>query len=251
MSRSHPYKWWNIITFIAVVLVNILASTLPIGGRSTAAVSNMYPTLITPAGYAFSIWSVIYVLLACFVVYQATPTGQSKTSVQSIGIFFILSCLFNIIWIFLWQYVYVELCVIVIILYLLSLSVVYVRTRTPQPTLGEMWFVKLPFSLNLGWVSVATIINIAVALEKNEWSGWGLSDTTWAIIFLLIGTALAIMVSFPYRDSIYPLVFVWAYVAIAVEHPNNENVRLAALILAAIILVYALWLFFARNRDRD
>ncbi|WP_348624208.1 tryptophan-rich sensory protein [Paenibacillus peoriae] len=251
MSRSHPHKWWNIIAFIAVVLVNILASTLPIGGRSTAAVSNMYPTLITPAGYAFSIWSVIYVLLACFVVYQATPTGQSKTSVQSIGIFFILSCLFNIIWIFLWQYVYVELCVIVIILYLLSLSVVYVRTRTPQPTLGEMWFVKLPFSLNLGWVSIATIINIAVALEKNEWSGWGLSDTTWAIIILLIGTALAIMVSFPYRDSIYPLVFVWAYVAIAVEHPNNENVRLAALILAAIILVYALWLFFARNRDRD
>ncbi|MHB0862973.1 TspO/MBR family protein [Paenibacillus sp. SEL3] len=251
MSRSHPYKWWNIIVFIAVVFINFLASTLPIGGRSTAAVSNMYPTLITPAGYAFSIWSVIYVLLACFVVYQATPTGQAKTSVQSIGIFFILSCLFNIIWIFLWQYVYVELCVIVIILYLLSLGVVYVRTRTPQPTRGEMWFVKLPFSLNLGWVSVATIINIAVALEKNEWSGWGLSDTTWAIIILLIGTVLAIMVSFPYRDSIYPLVFVWAYVAIAVEHPNHENVRLAALILAAIILVYALWLFFARNRDRD
>ncbi|KAF6631766.1 tryptophan-rich sensory protein [Paenibacillus sp. EKM208P] len=251
MSPSHPYKWWNIIAFIAVILVNILASTLPIGGRSTAAVSNMYPTLITPAGYAFSIWSVIYILFACFVVYQATPTGQAKTSVQSIGIFFILSCLFNIIWIFLWQYVYVELCVIVIILYLLSLGVVYVRTRTPQPTRGEMWFVKLPFSLNLGWVSVATIINIAVALKKNEWSGWGLSDTTWAIIILLIGTVLAIMVSFPYRDSIYPLVFVWAYVAIAVEHPNNENVRLAALILAAIILVYALCLFFARNRDRD
>ncbi|SEK04262.1 tryptophan-rich sensory protein [Paenibacillus polymyxa] len=251
MSRSHSYKWWNIIAFIAVVLVNILASTLPIGGRSTAAVSNMYPTLITPAGYAFSIWSVIYVLLACFAVYQATSTGQARTSVQSIGIFFILSCLFNIIWIFLWQYVYVELCVIVIILYLLSLFVVYTRTRTPQPTRGEMWFVKLPFSLNLGWVSVATIINITVALEKNEWSGWGLSDTIWAIIILFIGTVLAILVSFPYRDSIYPLVFVWAYVAIAVEHPNNENVRLAAWILSAIILVYALWLFFARNRDRD
>ncbi|MGZ0039469.1 tryptophan-rich sensory protein [Paenibacillus ottowii] len=251
MPRSHPYKWWNIIAFIAVVLVNILASTLPIGGRSTAAVSNMYPTLITPAGYAFSIWSVIYVLLTCFAVYQATSTGQAKASVQSIGIFFILSCLFNIIWIFLWQYVYVELCVIVIILYLLSLIIVYMRTRTPQPTRGEMWFVKLPFSLNLGWVSVATLINIAVALKKNEWSGWGLNETVWAIIILLIGTALAILVSFPYRDSIYPLVFVWAYVAIAIEHPNHEKVRLAAWILSAIILVYALWLFFARNRDRD
>jgi hypothetical protein len=126
----------------------------------------MYPTLATPAGYAFSIWSLVCLLLACFVVYQATPTGQARTSVQSIGIFFILSCLFNTIRVFLWQYVYVELCVIVIILYLLSLSVVYVRTRTPQPTRGEMWFVKLPFSLNLGWVSVAAMINIAVALKK-------------------------------------------------------------------------------------
>ncbi|MEC0183601.1 tryptophan-rich sensory protein [Paenibacillus peoriae] len=251
MSRSHPYTWWNILAFIAVIVVNILASTLPIGDRSTAAVSNMYPTLTTPAGYAFSIWSLIYLLLACFVVYQATPTGQAKTSVQSIGIFFILSCLFNIIWIFLWQYIYVELCVIVMILYLLSLSVVYVRTRTPQPTRGEMWFVKLPFSLNLGWVSVATMIIIAVALKKNEWSGWRLHETTWAIILLLIGTALAIIVSFPYRDSIYPLVFVWAYVAIAIEHPDHEKIRLAAWILAAIILVYALWLFLARNRDRD
>ncbi|WP_025716740.1 tryptophan-rich sensory protein [Paenibacillus sp. 1-18] len=251
MSRSHPYKWWNILAFIAVIVVNILASTLSIGGRSTAAVSNMYPTLVIPAGYAFSIWSVIYLLLACFVVYQATPAGQAKTNVQSIGIFFILSCLFNIIWIFLWQYVYVELCVIVIILYSLSLIVVYARTRTPQPTRGEMWFVKLPFSLNLGWVSVATIINIAVALNKNEWSGWGLSELTWAIIILLIGTAIAILISFPYRDSIYPLVFVWGYVAIAIGHPDHEKVRLAALILAAIILVYALWLFLARNRDPD
>nr|WP_283657567.1 TspO/MBR family protein [Paenibacillus sp. RC343] len=100
MSRSHLLKWWNIIAFIAVIVVNILASTLPIGGRSTAAVSNMYPTLLTPAGYAFSIWSVIYLLLACFVVYQATSAGQTKTSVQSIGVFFILSCIFNMIWIF-------------------------------------------------------------------------------------------------------------------------------------------------------
>ncbi|ASR49268.1 hypothetical protein B4V02_22465 [Paenibacillus kribbensis] len=251
MSRRHPYTWWNILAFIAVIVVNILASTLPIGGKNTNAVSKMYPTLATPAGYAFSIWSLIYLLLACFVVYQATPAGQAKRSVQSIGIFFILSCLFNIIWILLWQYIYVELCVIVMILYLLSLSVVYVRTRTPQPTRGEMWFVKLPFSLNLGWVSVAAIINIAGALKKNEWSTWGLHKTTWAIIILLIGTALAIMVSFPYRDSIYPLVFVWAYVAIAIGHPDHEKIRLAAWILAAIILVYALWLFLARNRDRD
>lgn len=250
MSRSHPFKWWNIIAFIAVIVINVLSTTIPIDGRSTAAVSKMYPTLLTPAGFAFSIWSLIYVLLGCFAVYQATRSGESKESVQHIGIFFIVSCLFNIMWLFLWQYLYVELCILVIVLYLLSLIVIYRRTRVSHPSLSEMWFVKLPFSLNFGWVSIATIVNVAVALRKNEWGGWGLSDTTWAVIILIIVTVLAILVSFPYKDSIYPLVFVWAYVAIAVEQKDNNVVHFTAFILAGVLLVYAIWILFI-NRDRD
>lgn len=251
MHRSHPFKWWNIIGYAAVIVTNYLAMALPIGGRSTSAVSDMYPTLLTPAGYAFSIWALIYLLLAGFVIYQALPRGQSRESVQDIGVFFILSCLFNITWIFLWQNLYIELALIVMLLLLLSLIKIYRATRVSYPTSGEIWFVRLPFSLYLGWISVATILNVAIALEKNQWSGWGLSDSTWAVIVLCIGAALAILVSFPYRDSIYPLVFVWVYIAIAVEQRDTQSVYLAALILAALILIYSIWLLFARSQDRD
>lgn len=253
LLKSNPYKWWNLLGFIAVIIVNALANTNVLNGMKTGEISDKYPTLITPAGYAFSIWSLIYLLLLGFIIYQFRRTTESRESVQRIGPWFVLSCLFNVTWLLLWQYLYIELSVVAMVLLLLSLIMIYVRTRRIHyPTPGEMWFVKLPFSLYLGWISVATIVNVGVALEKNDWDGFGLSAPTWAVIMLLVGAVLAILVSFPYRDSIYPLVFVWAYVAIGIKQRDvAENVFVAAFILAAILFIYAIYLFFARNRDRD
>ncbi|WP_044879524.1 tryptophan-rich sensory protein [Paenibacillus sp. IHBB 10380] len=236
-----------------MMLINVLVSTTTlVGGRKTGDVSDMYPTYITPAGYAFTIWSVIYILLAGFVIYQFSRSNESRDSIQSIGTWFIVSCLLNIAWLLLWQYLYIEISVIAMVLLLLSLMVLYVRTRRiSYPTIGEFWFVKLPFSLYLGWICVATILNVSIALTKNEWGAFEISDVTWSVIMLCVGSVLAILVSFPYRDSAFPLVFVWAYIAIAMEHREVDKVFLAACILAAILFLYAIWLFFIRNRDRD
>ncbi|GAB6992074.1 TspO/MBR family protein [Paenibacillus pini] len=252
MLRRNPYKWWNVLAFIAVLVINGLASTTILGGRQTGEISDMYPTLLTPAGYAFMIWGLIYLLLLGFIIYQSKRSSETRDSVLSIGPWFIISCLLNVGWLLLWQYLYIELSVVVMALLLISLIVLYLKTRRIHyPTLGEMWLVKLPFSLYLGWISVATIVNVGVALEKNNWDGFGLSDATWAIIMLIVGTVLAVLVSFPYRDSIYPLVFVWAYIAIAVKHQDTNNVFITALIAAGFLFIYLIWLFFIRNRDRD
>lgn len=251
--RNNPYKWWNWLAFIAVMAINALANTAILGGRTTGEISDKYPTWITPEGYAFTIWSVIYVLLLGFLIYQTGRTTETRESVQSMGPWFIISCVLNIGWLLLWQYLYIELSLIVMALLLFSLIVIYRRTRRIHyPTSGEMWFVKLPFSLYLGWVSAATILNISIVLKKNHWDGFGLSEVTWAVIILLAGALIAILVSYPHMDSIYPLVFVWAYVAIALKQQDHaENVFIAAFILAAILFIYAIYLFFARNRARD
>lgn len=252
MLKRNPYKWWNLIAFLAMIVINALANTTLLGGKTTGEISDMYPTYITPAGYAFSIWSVIYILLAGFIYYQFRKNNESRDSVRTVGIWFIISCILNIVWILLWQYLYIELSVIVMILLLMTLGIIYQRTRgIVHPTKGEFWFIKLPFSLYLGWISVATILNIAISLTKNNWGGFGLDDLTWAIIMLCVGGIIAILVSYPYRDSAVPLVFVWAYIAIAVKQQDVESVFLAACILAGILFLYAIWLFFIRNRDRD
>jgi hypothetical protein len=109
----------------------------------------------------------------------------------------------------------------------------------------------LPFSIYPGWISVATIVNVSVVLEKNNWDGFGLSDTTWAVIMLCVGVLLAVIVSFPHRDSIYPLVFVWAFTAIALEHRETGNVFVSASVAAGLLLLYSIWLIFTpRRRSR-
>ncbi|GIO56339.1 hypothetical protein BK138_21620 [Paenibacillus rhizosphaerae] len=253
MLRSNPYKWWNWLAFVAAMVVNALANTAVLGGKTTGEISDQYPTMITPEGYAFTIWSLIYVLLLGFLLYQSGRVTETRDSVRSIGPWFIISCVLNIAWLLLWQYEYIELSLVAMVLLLLSLFVIYRRTRSIYyPTSGEMWLIKLPFSLYFGWLSVAVILNIAIVLKKNGWNGFGLSELVWAVVFLLAGALIAILVSYPYRDSIYPLVFVWGYVAIALEQQDQvERAFIAALILAIILFVYAIYLFFARSRDRD
>lgn len=252
MRRNHPYKWLNLLFFLGVIAVNVLSVTLPLGGHTTGEISDKYHTYLTPAGYAFSIWSLIYVLLAGFIVYQLRSGTGSRNSVQSIGIWFVLSCIFNMSWLFLWHYLYIELSVAAMLLLLLSLIVIYRKTRNiTQPTTGESLLVKLPFSIYLGWISVATIVNVGIVLEKNDWNGFGLSDPAWAVIMLCVGVVLAIAVSFPYRDGIFPLVFSWAFLAIALEHRDTGNVFITASIAAGLLLVYGLCLLFTpRRRSR-
>lgn len=251
MRRYNPYKWWNLLFFLGVIIVNVLSVTLPLGGHSTGEISDKYQTYITPAGYAFSIWSLIYLLLAGFVIYQFRPYTSTRDSIQAIGIWFVLSCIFNMSWLFLWQYLYIELSLVAMVLMLITLIVIYRKTRLiANPTSGENWLVKLPFSIYLGWISVATIVNVSVVLEKNHWEGWGLSGSTWAVIMLCVGTLLAVVVSYPYRDSIYPLVFVWAFIAIALEQKEASNVYITSLITAGLLLLYSIWLLFKPRRSR-
>lgn len=243
MRRYNPYKWWNLLFFLGMILVNVLSVTVPLGGKSTGEISDMYQTYLTPAGYAFSIWSLIYILLAGFIIYQFRQYTGSRDSVRAIRFWFVLSCVFNMAWLFLWHYLYLELSLAAMVLMLFTLIVIYrITRRITHPTTGERWLVKLPFSIYLGWISVATIVNVSVVLEKNNWDGLGLSDSTWAVIMLCLGTLLAVAVSYPNQDSIYPLVFVWAFIAIALEHKDADNVYITGMITAGLLFIYSIWL---------
>ena len=252
MLRANPYRWWNVIAFAAMLTVNILSNALPIGGRTTQEISNQYYIYLTPAGYAFSIWSVIYILLAGFVIYQLRKDTGTRDSVLAVGIWFILSCLFNIAWLLLWHNLQIEWSVGAMLLLLLSVFIIYRKTqRILRPTTGETWLVKLPFSLYTGWVSAAFLVNLGIVIYKNGWSPFGLSQEGCSIVLLCLGAVLAAAISYPSLDSILPLVFVWAYTAIGIEHSDVEGILMTSLGLAVILVVYAIWLFLIRNRGRD
>ncbi|MDF2936341.1 MAG: rane protein [Paenibacillaceae bacterium] len=162
-----------------------------------------------------------------------------------------ISCAANMTWLLLWHYLHIELSLAAMLVLLVSLIVIYRKTAgLANPTPGQGWLVKLPFSIYLGWISVATIVNVSIVLKKNGWDGFGMSDTAWAVIMLCVGALLAVLASYAYRNWAYSLVFVWAYIAIAVEQRDSSRLYMTALILAGLLLVYTVWIAYLKLSGR-
>jgi benzodiazapine receptor len=239
-NNSNFLRYANIIFFGLTVVVNSLAGgTTLIGGQVTAAVSDANPTLITPAGYVFSIWGVIYMLLGVFVVYQALPSQQGKEYQSKIGWLFVLSSLINIGWLFLWQFEYLSLSVVLMFLLLATLISIYLRLGVGKSavSLRERLAVQLPFSVYLGWITVASIANVAATLVSIGWDGFGISPETWAILVVAVALTITMLMLFTRKDVAYSLVIIWALVGIGVKQSGNQTIVMLAEISAAIVAV--------------
>jgi len=230
----------NVIALIATIAVNGLANALPLNGLTTGEISDRFRVYFVPAGYVFSIWSIIYVGLIAFVVYQALPAQRSNPRLRRVGYLFAVSCVANIAWLFLWHYEQFPATLLAMGALLASLIAIYLQLRqggTPVTT-AERWLVRLPFSIYLGWVSVATIANVTTTLDYLGWDGAGVAPPVWAVIMLGVGVLLALAMSLSQADVAYVLVLIWACVGIAVKQSAVPLVTYAALAATgALVLV--------------
>jgi len=254
MDQSRKFsviQFGNLIAFLGTVTVNALSVILPLNGRTPSEISDSYPNLFTPAGYVFSIWSVIYILLFLFSVYQALQSQKDRSFLKKISIYFLLSCMANITWIFLWHYEYIVLSVVPMFALLVSLIMIYLRLdigRYQQVSREEKLYVHLPFSVYLGWITVATIANIAAALVSIGWNGFGISDITWTMMMIVIATLLTVTIILTRRDIGYGLVIIWALGGIIFKQIQIlEIVSTAALGSLAIIITLVYSIFHSRT----
>lgn len=240
----------NVLAVLATIIVNGMANALPLNGQMTGAISDRFQVYFVPAGYVFSIWGVIYLGLLAYAVYQALPGQRANPRLRSIDLWFVLSCAANVAWLFLWHYERFPLTLLAMLALLGSLIVIYLRLQIGRTSVstGENWLVRLPFSVYLGWVTVATIANVTSLLDYLAWNGWGLSDAAWAVIMLSAGTLVAAAMTLTRRDAAYLLVLVWAYIGIAVRHAGAAPVALAAWINTALILGLFAWAAWSSRR---
>ena len=237
----------NIAAFVIMVAVNALANTLPLNGLSTGAISDAFPSLVTPAGYVFSIWGVIYLLLGAFVVYQALPAHWDNPRLVRVGYLFALSCALNVLWLFTWHYLLIPLSLPVMLGLLGTLIVIYERLGIGQRRVprGETFAVRLAFSVYLGWITVATVANVSVfLLERGAALDW--TSPFWAFVAIAAATSIGFTVLRRRGDFAYALVLVWAFVGIAVRQWGSE----ALLVLTAAAAAAFLAAQMVRQRDR-
>ncbi|MEJ5327789.1 MAG: tryptophan-rich sensory protein [Candidatus Bathyarchaeia archaeon] len=240
IASNSALRLLNILAFLFTIVVNGLAgSTTIIGGTNTAQVSDANPTLITPAGYVFSIWGIIYILLGVFVIFQALPSEKGKEYQKRVSWLFVLSSLFNIAWLFLWQFEYLSFSVILMFLLLATLIAIYLRLNIGMSTvsLREKLAVHLPFSVYLGWITIASIANVATTLVSVNWDGFGISQETWATLIIIIALVLTLLVIATRKDIAYGLVIIWALVGIAVKQSENLRIAMIAEVSAVLIAV--------------
>lgn len=228
---------------LAVLVMNYLANTGIFNGNTMGSVSALYQNYFTPAGYAFSIWIVIYFSMIAFVLYQARSPFREEADdavVFQIGWWFVVSCFANMLWILAWLYQYTGISVLIMLLLLFSLIKIILRTNmemedAPFKIIAFVWW---PFSLYSGWITVALIANISAYLTKIGWQGWGISDVSWTIIMILAAGAVNLIITWTRNMREFALVGAWALIAIAVANWGDvSSIVNTALLVAALLFI--------------
>ncbi len=240
-SKTRFLQALNIFSFVAVVIVNTLASTVGINGRLTGAISDSIPNLFVPAGLTFSIWGLIYLLLLLFTIAQARGLFSSAANcpdgTRRITWLFFLSSAGNIGWLLLWHYQQVGLSLLAMLVILASLIAIHQRLgtgRTPA-TAAERWFFRVPFSVYLGWITVATIANATAVLVKAGWNGFGLQPQVWAAAVVIAAALLTIAVLATRRDIPYGLAVLWALCGIALKRSADSTPASQVTFVTAVV----------------
>lgn len=217
----------NTLGFIAVGIVNSLANGLPINGYTTGELSAFYPNLFVPAGITFSIWGVIYTTVILFIVYQwvVLNNKEKRAPIHDIGPWFFISCMANCCWIFSWHYMQAGLSVVIMLVLLSSLIIIYKKNDEHRTiaTSATKFFIFMPFSLYLGWVSVATIANVTAFLSNLGWDGAPLTEATWTCLMIIIATMLALRFLLFKNDLFFALSIGWALAGILIRRMNDED----------------------------
>ena len=225
-----------LITLITIV-INILANALPINGLNTGQISDTFKVYFVPAGYVFSIWGIIYIGLIAYAVYQALPAQRANPRLQATGWWVVLGGLANCAWIFLWQYELFVGTVGAMLILLASLIMVYLRLHIGQTKVstGETWAVRIPFSIYLGWITVATVADISDVLWFVKWNQFGISAAAWMVVILGAVLIIAGLMNFLRRDVAYALVILWALAGIAARFPQAGIVTIATWVTFALV----------------
>lgn len=245
MNKDVTRQWANVIATVVTIVINILANALPIGGRTTGEVSDSFAVYFVPAGYVFSIWGIIYLGVGLFAIYQALPAQRENPLLRRLGYWYVAASVANSIWIFMWHNLLFGWTMVFMVALLVSLIGAYLSLGIGRYVVRkiERWIVYLPFSIYLGWITVATVANATNALDFYGWGGWGVSPELWAAIMLVVATAVGVLMSVTRGDIAFTGVLVWAFVGIAVKFPDTLLVSITAAVMAALAIVALIWAY--------
>jgi len=253
MSWKRTLPFIVLLATLITISFNGLANALPLNGQNTGEVSDRFQSMFVPAGYVFSIWGLIYIGILTFSVYQVLPSHRDDPGIKQIRGLFTVSCLANMSWLYLWHYEHFVLTVLAMLVLLFSLVTIYLRLRIGREPVEAVrfWCLHVPFSMYLGWITVATVANISTVLVFLEWEGWGISSELWTLILISVAAGISAVISITRGDAVYALVLMWAFIGIAVKQSGVPVVAVGAWTAMGVTGVIAALGRFLATKRRD
>jgi hypothetical protein len=229
---------------IGSIVINTISNFFPPDGVDMATLSDrLFPSVqILPANYAFAIWAPIYLGLIAFGIYQAQPTQRHNPSLQRGGYLLVFACIAQCAWIYLFLARLFPLSVVAMLGILIPLIILYQRLEIGQHHVSpmEQWFIDIPISIYLGWITVAIVVNASLALYSIDWDGWGIAPAIWAVIMIIVATAIGTQVTMKHHDTAYMLVIVWALIAIGIRHLDTPLITVTAAVTALFLILFSI-----------
>ncbi|HLP94132.1 MAG TPA: hypothetical protein VK168_08845 [Saprospiraceae bacterium] len=244
-KRSRALIAGNTLAFAGVMVINYLANALPLNGKNTGELSNQYPNLFTPAGLTFSIWGVIYLWLLVFTgvslyaLFVPKKSSGIATAIASMGRYFIASSLLNMAWIFAWHWE--QLAVSVAIMIGLLASLVQLNRELYRASDTVPGWIKIPFGLYQGWITIALVANVTALLVAQGWRGGAAGETFWTVLMICAGVGIATYFWQKQRNLGHVLAVVWALLGIFIKRntatePGSQSVAIAAATGIAVLI---------------
>jgi hypothetical protein len=209
----------NVCFAVAQPVVAALTQ-LEITGPSIGEISDRYPTYVVPAGYAFTIWNLIFALSLGYAVWQVLPAERENPLLRRVGWLTASAMAATSAWMLVFQRSLFALSLAVMLWLLASLVGVVARAYRSDAAFSraEAWLVYYAFSIFLGWITVATVANIAQTLTAFGWGGWGIDAQTWGVVALLLAGVIASVATAAMKGNApYALTVIWALIAVAVN----------------------------------
>jgi len=234
-------KYLNLVFFALMIVMNYLANALPLNNKTTGELSDSFPNLFVPAGITFSIWGVIYLLLAAYCVLQFT--GSDQGSLSRISWLFGISCLLNALWIVFWHYEKLPLSLLVMIAILVVLILINILIKDLP-----FGLIKIAFGIYLGWICIATIANVTALLVNYKWGGFGISDEMWTVMMVSAGALITATAVYRLNNPFIGLSVIWAFTGIIIKRTGDyRSIVLAASFALALVLALTIVAFFRKK----
>lgn len=257
-QKIDPDSIGRIVTLVAIIasiVVNTITNIFPLNGLNIGTLANTIFAGVhfTPANYAFAIWGAIYIGLIAFGIYQLQPALKRNERLQRCGYLLTIACIAQCAWIYLFLQRQFWLSVVAMFGILIPLMLMHQRLGIAKARVSrqERWFVQIPISLYLGWIAVASVLNVANALYIVEWNGWGINDLVWTVIMMAVSTALGAIVLWKTRDAVFSLVIVWAIIAIVVRQFTVPLIVSAGVLLAITLIFFNIAIAFKPKNAID